>query len=113
MASQSDQEGGSGSSGVPAALAAARRAVADEPLQALADTLFVSKRQPLPELVGEAQQQLADVQRRVGPIVARLRDGGAAHYLSVARYERYIALLEQQQQQQVGPGCSVPQGQVC
>ena len=81
-------------------LEAARLAVAEEPLDALAYRLFTSVGNR-PAALPEARQALQALQALHPPhLLQGLRDGGAAHWKAVARFERYIALLEQQQQQQ-------------
>lgn len=81
-----------------------------------------------PLSLAQAEQELAQKLQRLDRIVAiaaNLRDGGAAHWKVVARFERYIALLQQRQEQaqqgskrpaerggqQLGPGGSQQQGQ--
>ena len=77
------------------ALAAARLEVQHETLDYLGAKLFMTQgRQPPP--LAEAEQQLAERRQRIKPqVLAGLRDQGASHWKTVARFERYIALRQQ------------------
>ena len=120
----SPRGGGQPAEAAVTGLQAARREVAHESLDVLGSRLCVEMGRA-PVSPTEAEQQLAAKRQRMDRLVQNLPDGGASHWKVVARYERYIALLQQRQEQaqqgskrpaerggqQLGPGGSQQQGQ--
>ena len=92
--------------GDPVLLIAARIDVAAEPLPELADQLFVSQGEE--PLSASGAQQTAAALRLWDGLADRAPDRGAAHFLQVARLERYAQLQQQVEQAQDRQGRPPP-----